>query len=85
MGIEVQGPLYDTLITAWLIDASRSGYSMDAVAMGLLDYECMPISDLIGKGKSQITFDQVPIEDAYPYAAEDADIAFRFGMCWNRN
>jgi DNA polymerase-1 len=80
VGIEVQGPLYDTLITAWLIDASRSGYSMDAVAMGLLDYECMPISDLIGKGKSQITFDQVPIEDAYPYAAEDADIAFRL---WN--
>jgi len=80
VGIEIQGPLYDTLITAWLIDASRSGYSMDAVAMGLLDYECMPISDLIGKGKSQITFDQVPIEDAYPYAAEDADIAFRL---WN--
>lgn len=80
VGIEVQGPLYDTLITAWLIDASRSGYSMDAVAMGLLDYECMPISDLLGKGKSQITFDQVPIEDAYPYAAEDADIAFRL---WN--
>ncbi len=80
VGIEVQGPLYDTLITAWLVDASRSGYSMDAVAMGLLDYECMPISDLIGKGKSQITFNMVPIEDAYPYAAEDADVAFRL---WN--
>jgi DNA polymerase-1 len=80
VGIEVQGPLHDTLITAWLIDASRSGYSMDAVAMGLLDYECMPISDLIGKGKSQITFDQVPLQDAYPYAAEDADIAYRL---WN--
>jgi len=79
-GIEVQGLLFDTLIAAWLINASRSGYSMDAVALGLLHYECMPISDLIGRGKSQITFDQVPIEDAYPYAAEDADIAYRL---WN--
>jgi len=80
VGITVNGPLNDTLIAAWLVDASRSGYAMDAVALGLLDYECLPISDLIGRGKSQKTFDQVPIVDAYPYAAEDADITFRL---WN--
>jgi DNA polymerase-1 len=80
VGIEVRGTLHDTLIAAWLIDASRSGYSMDAVALGTLGYECIPISELIGKGKTQITFDHVPIVDAYPYAAEDVDITFQL---WN--
>ena len=80
VGIKVQGTLHDTLIAAWLIDASRSGYSMDAVALGTLGYECIPISDLIGKGKTQVTFNQVPIIDACPYAAEDVDITFQL---WN--
>lgn len=79
-GVVVQGTLHDTLIAAWLIDASRSGYSMDAVALGVLDYECIPISDLIGKGKSQITFNEVPLIDACPYAAEDVDVTFQL---WN--
>jgi DNA polymerase-1 len=79
-GVEVCGVLHDTLIAAWLIDASRSGYSMDAVALGTLGYECIPISELIGKGKSQITFNEVPIVDACPYAAEDVDITFQL---WN--
>ena len=80
-GVTVGGTLHDTLIAAWLIDASRSGYSMDAVALGTLDYECISIKELIGVGKSQITFDQVPIVDAYPYAAEDVDITFQL---WNQ-
>lgn len=79
-GVTVKGMLHDTLIAAWLIDASRSGYSMDAVALGTLDYECISIKELIGTGKNQIKFNQVPIEDAYPYAAEDVDITFRL---WN--
>ncbi len=79
-GIEVQGELHDTLIAAWLIDASRSGYSMDAVALGTLDYECISIKELIGTGKNQIKFNEVPIEDACPYASEDVDITFRL---WN--
>jgi DNA polymerase-1 len=79
-GVNVKGKLHDTLIAAWVVDASRSGYSMDAVAMGTLDYECISIKDLIGSGKSQVSFDQVPLEDAYPYASEDVDITFRL---WN--
>ena len=76
-GIDVQGELHDTLIAAWLNDASRSGYSMDAVALGMLDYECLSIKELIGTGKSQITFNMVPIEDAYPYASEDVDVTYQ--------
>jgi len=80
-GVTMRGTLHDTLIAAWLIDASRSGYSMDAVALGTLDYECISIKELIGVGKSQITFDQVPIIDACPYAAEDVDVTFQL---WNQ-
>ncbi|MBT4530602.1 MAG: hypothetical protein HOC27_05300, partial [Phycisphaerae bacterium] len=79
-GVKMKGPLHDTLIAAWIVDASRSGYSMDAVALGTLDYECISIKELIGTGKSQISFNQVPIVDACPYAAEDVDITFRL---WN--
>ena len=78
--VAVKGMLHDTLIAAWLIDASRSGYSMDAVALGTLDYECISIKELIGTGKKQIKFNEVPIEDAYPYASEDVDITFQL---WN--
>jgi DNA polymerase-1 len=80
-GITVKGLLHDTLIAAWIIDASRSGYSMDAVALGTLGYECISIKELIGVGKSEITFDKVPIIDACPYAAEDVDITFQL---WNQ-
>ncbi|MEE2819539.1 MAG: DNA polymerase I, partial [Planctomycetota bacterium] len=79
-GVTVKGMLHDTLIAAWLIDASRSGYSMDAVALGTLDYECISIKELIGSGKNQIKFNEVPIEDAYPYASEDVDVTFKL---WN--
>ncbi|MBC8201255.1 MAG: DNA polymerase I [Planctomycetes bacterium] len=76
-GVQVRGQLHDTLIAAWIVDASRSGYSMDAVALGTLEYECISIKELIGTGKSQISFNQVPIIDACPYAAEDVDITFQ--------
>ncbi len=82
-GVSVRGTLHDTLIAAWIIDASRSGYSMDAVALGVLDYECISIKELIGVGKSQITFDKVPLEDACPYAAEDVDITFQLWDTFN--
>ncbi|MAI66583.1 MAG: DNA polymerase I [Phycisphaerae bacterium] len=79
-GVVVKGPLHDTLIAAWIVDASRSGYSMDAVALGTLDYECLSIKELIGTGKNQLTFNLVPLADAYPYASEDVDITFQL---WN--
>ena len=80
-GVRMQGDLHDTLISAWIMDASRSGYSMDAVALGTLGYECISIKELIGTGKNQISFDQVPLIDACPYATEDVDITLQL---WNR-
>lgn len=79
-GVVVKGTLHDTLISAWILDASRSGYSMDAVALGALDYECLSIKELIGTGKNQLSFNHVPLADAFPYASEDVDITFQL---WN--
>ncbi|OXU14055.1 DNA polymerase I [Sedimentisphaera salicampi] len=76
-GLSLEGVSFDTMIASYLLNAERSSNSMDAMAKDYLNYECQPISDLIGKGKSQITFDKVPAADAADYACEDADITFR--------
>lgn len=69
----------DTMIASYLIDASRSSHSMDALALALLKRQNISIKDLIGTGKNQKTFDQVPLEQAAVYAAEDADVTLRLG------
>ncbi len=76
-GIRLAGASFDTMIASYVIDASRSSHKMDVLALALLDYVCTPITDLIGSGKKQRTFDTVPLEQAVPYAAEDADITLR--------
>ncbi len=70
-------PAGDTMIASYLIDASRSSHSMDALTQALLGRQNLSIKDLIGTGKNQKRFDQVPLEQAAPYAAEDADITLR--------
>jgi len=67
----------DGMVASYLIDASRSSHSMDALALALLGRQNVPISELIGKGKSQRTFDTVPLDRATPYAAEDADVSLQ--------
>jgi DNA polymerase I len=67
----------DTMIASYLIDASRSSHSMDALALALLHRENISIKELIGSGKKQKTFDQVPLGLAGPYAAEDADVTLQ--------
>ncbi|MBX3363535.1 MAG: DNA polymerase I [Phycisphaeraceae bacterium] len=80
-GVELRGLEHpetcDTMIASFLIDSGRSSHSMDALAKALLNYTTIPISDLLGHGNSQRTFDDVPLAQAITYAAEDADITFR--------
>jgi len=76
-GVRIRGPMFDTMVASYVIDATRSSHKMDILALAILNHICIPIVDLIGKGKKQITFDQVPLEQAVPYAAEDADITLR--------
>jgi len=67
----------DTMVASYLIDSSRSSHSKDALCLALLGRANIPISDLIGSGKNQRSFETVPLEQAVPYAAEDADVTLR--------
>jgi len=73
----VKGVHFDTMVASYCLDPERSSHSMDAMALDFLNYECIPISALIGKGKNQLTFDMVDTSAACEYAAEDADITFQ--------
>lgn len=76
-GVRLRGVVADTMVASYLIDASRSSHSMDALALAELGHSCIPIKDLIGTGKDQKRFDEVPLEAAAEYAAEDADVSLR--------
>jgi len=73
----VKGVHFDTMVASYCLDPQRGSHSMDAMALDFLNYECIPISALIGKGKNQLTFDMVDTSAASEYAAEDADITFQ--------
>ncbi len=77
VGIDLKGVETDTMLAAFLIDASRNTYGMDKLAADLLNYQTTPISDLIGKGKKQITMDRVDLKIVTDYAAEDTDVTLR--------
>jgi DNA polymerase-1 len=75
-GLGVKGVCFDTMVASYCLDPARS-HSMDNMALDYLNYECIPISSLIGKGKNQLTFDMVDTGAAVEYAAEDADITLQ--------
>ncbi|MFU8811413.1 MAG: DNA polymerase I [Balneolaceae bacterium] len=75
-GITLKGPVFDTMIAAYLIDSSQK-LSMDALAKKLLNYEPVSIVSLIGKGKKQISMGDLPYEEVADYACEDADITLQ--------
>jgi len=72
----IKGIHFDTMVASYCLDPARS-HSLNNMAADFLNYECIPISALIGKGKNQLTFDMVDTAAACEYAAEDADITFQ--------
>jgi DNA polymerase-1 len=76
-GMPLRGLLFDTMVAAWVLDSNRAAYNLDALAMEFLNHRCIPIEDLIGRGKNQRTMDVVPCPDVAVYASEDADVALR--------
>ncbi|MEW6042262.1 MAG: DNA polymerase I, partial [Elusimicrobiota bacterium] len=76
-GIIAHGVKFDTLIASYLLNPTSRGHNLDDQAMRRLNYKMIPITDLIGKGKSQISFAKVPIKQACEYSCEDADITFQ--------
>ncbi|MCC6230617.1 MAG: DNA polymerase I [Phycisphaerales bacterium] len=70
----------DSMVASYLIDSSRSSHSLDALGLALLGMGKQSISELIGSGKTQRSFESVPIELATPYAAGDADLSLRLAQ-----
>ena len=77
LGIDINPISFDTMIAAYALDPGSRQLGLDAQALKYFDYQMQPITDLIGSGKNQRTFDSVPIEKATFYAAEDADYTYR--------
>ena len=75
-GVDV-APFDDTMLMSFVLDAGRGNHGMDDLSDRHLGVTPIPIKEVIGTGKSQITFDRVPLDRARDYAAEDADITLR--------
>ena len=76
-GIELAGPVSDTMVLSYLLESGERNHNLDQLSQRLLDHAMIPISDLIGKGKSQRTMDQVEVAKVARYAGEDADATWR--------
>jgi DNA polymerase I len=76
-GIELAGPITDTMVLSYLLESGERNHNLDQLAQRLLNHTMIPISDLIGKGKNQLTMDQVEVAKVAHYAGEDADATWR--------
>jgi DNA polymerase-1 len=77
LGVDVKGVVLDSMIAAFLLDASRNQYGIDALAESLLKFRKIPTSELIGKGKGTISMGRCSLDKVAIYASEDADITLR--------
>ncbi|SVA18948.1 uncharacterized protein METZ01_LOCUS71802 [marine metagenome] len=75
--IILNGISFDTMIAAHLLNPSARSYKLDTLSLEYLNYDMVPIEDLIGKGREQITMADVPLDQASFYAIEDADITLQ--------
>jgi DNA polymerase-1 len=75
--IALRGIRYDTMLESYVLDSTASRHDMDSLALKYLGYKTVKYEDVAGKGKGQINFSDVPVEQATTYAAEDADITLR--------
>lgn len=76
-GIDIQGIQHDTMLESYVLNSTATRHNMDDLAKTYLGMETIHYEDIAGKGAKQIPFSQVPIDQASPYAAEDADITLR--------
>ncbi len=76
-GIELKGLRFDTMLESYVLDSVANRHDMDTLAMKFLGHKTITFEDIAGKGKSQRTFNQIELERAAPYAAEDADVTLK--------
>ena len=75
--IQVQGVQFDTMLESYVLDSTATRHDMDSLALKYLDHSTVRFEDIAGKGAKQLTFDQIDLAQAAPYAAEDADVTLR--------
>lgn len=76
-GVEVKAKIFDTMLESYVLNSVASRHNMDDLALKYLGVSTVHFEDIAGKGAKQLTFNQIDIDKAGPYAAEDADITLR--------
>lgn len=76
-GIALKGALLDTMLESYVLNSVQTRHDMDSMAAFFLNHSTTSFESIAGKGAKQLTFNQIPLEQAGPYAAEDADITLR--------
>ncbi len=75
--IEMQGIEHDTMLASYVFNSVGGKHDMDSLALRFLQHSCISFEQIAGKGKKQLTFNQIELGEASPYAAEDADVTLR--------
>lgn len=75
--IDLQGIMYDTMLESYVLNSVATRHDMDSLAKYYLEHDTISFESVAGKGTKKLTFNQIPLEQASPYAAEDADITLR--------
>ena len=76
-GIELNGIRFDTMLESYVLNSVATRHDMDSLALKYVGHKNISFEEIAGKGKAQLTFNQIELEKAAPYAAEDADITLR--------
>ncbi|MCJ8175022.1 DNA polymerase I [Pseudomonas viridiflava] len=76
-GIDLQGVKFDTILESYVLDSTATRHDRDSLVAKYLTHTPINFQDIAGKGAKQLTFDQIALEQAYPYAAEEADLTLR--------
>ncbi len=76
-GITLQGIVYDTMLESYVLNSSANRHDMDSLSLKYLGHKAISYEEVAGKGAKQLRFDQVPVEKAALYAAEDADVTLK--------
>jgi DNA polymerase-1 len=84
-GISLRGIKFDTMLESYVLDSTATRHDMDSLALKYLGHKTIHFEEIAGKGAKQLTFNQIKLEEAGPYAAEDADITLRLHeVLWPR-
>ncbi|WP_300671849.1 DNA polymerase I [Desulfoluna sp.] len=83
-GIALSGIVFDTMIASYILNPTRRTHGLDDLAMDLFDHQNITFDEVAGKGKNQLIFSEVPLSQAVPYAAEDADITLLLARLFSK-